>query len=217
MSDRKTPPAPHDEEETQNAPRGRPVGDREARRKELLSAAASVIAREGYTKASLRAVAEHAGQSTGAVTYYFANKEELIAALMESVFDHFDSILESVRESTDVRMLFQHWLALAERNEMFWPVTSELFAKGRREPAFAEIIARRYERYRRVHTSILKAGQQRGTVRTDIPADLLTDQLCAMGDGWMLMYSVEPTRFTPKRIRVLIEAVCTLIAPPPSA
>ncbi|REM27287.1 TetR/AcrR family transcriptional regulator, partial [Mycobacterium tuberculosis] len=44
-------------------------------------------------------------------------------------------------------------------------------------------------------------------------ADLLADQLSAMGDGWMLMYPVEPKRFTSKRIRALIDAIGVLIAP----
>src|SRR5215471_17583898 len=74
--------------------RGRPVGDREARRTELLNAAISVIAQEGPAEASLRKVAERAGCSTGAVTYYFANREEMMAAVIESQFDMFDAMLK---------------------------------------------------------------------------------------------------------------------------
>ncbi|TDD36229.1 TetR/AcrR family transcriptional regulator, partial [Saccharopolyspora elongata] len=50
----------------------------------------------------------------------------------------------------------------------------------------------------------------------DIPADLLADQLAAMGDGWMMMYPFEPQRFTPKRLQALTDAALTLIAPAPS-
>lgn len=45
--------------------RGRPVGDREAKRAELLRAAISVIAQEGFAGASLRKVAQRAGCTTG--------------------------------------------------------------------------------------------------------------------------------------------------------
>ncbi|MNY40293.1 hypothetical protein D3C86_1750270 [compost metagenome] len=79
------------------------------------------------------------------------------------------------------------------------------------------MIVRRYAQFRRIQTSILKEGQERGSVRRDIPAELLADQLSAMGDGWMLMYPVESRRFTPKRIRALIDAVGVLIAPAPGA
>lgn len=112
-----------------------------------------MIADEGYANASLRKVARHAGYTTGAVTYYFANKEELVVALMESAFDRFGTMLESARES--------------------------------------------------------------GAIRNDIPADILTDQLVAMGDGWMMMYPIEPRRFTPKRMRALIDALAVLVDPVP--
>lgn len=195
--------------------RGRPVGDREGKRKALLRAAASVIAEEGYANASLRKVAKHAGYTTGAVTYYFANKEELVVALMESAFDRFEAMLGAARESGDILAPFESWMRLTDRSRRFWPATSELLAQGRHEPAFAEVIARRYARYRRILASLVKEAQERGEVRNDIPADILTDQIVAIGDGWMMMYPIESKRFTPKRMRALIDALAVLIAPVP--
>lgn len=216
MPERKNKPTQDDSQTDQVTPRGRPAGDREAKRQELLRAAALVIAREGYAKGSLRTVAQQAGHSTGAVTYYFANKEELVVALLESAFDRYDAMLESVRESGDVHALLGCWLQLNQRSATFLPEFSELLAQGRYEPVFADVIARRYARYRRIYASILKTAQERGTVRTDISAEVLADQLCAMGDGWILMYPVEPKRFTPKRIQALIEGLGALIAPIPA-
>lgn len=66
------------------AKRGRPIGDREAKSGELIEAARYVIAREGYAGASLRKVTARAGCSTGAVTYYFANKEAMVATVAGS-------------------------------------------------------------------------------------------------------------------------------------
>ncbi|MEV0084019.1 TetR/AcrR family transcriptional regulator [Saccharopolyspora sp. NPDC050642] len=197
--------------------RGRPTGDHAAKRAELLKAATSVIAQEGYANASLRKVARRAGCTTGAVTYYFANKEELVTALAESRFDTYDAMLEAVREQTDIKALFQRWLDLTTGDPEFWPVMSQLLAHARYEPALSAVIEQRYARYRAVHATILEAGQERGTVRDDIPADLLADQLAAMGDGWMMMFPFEPERFTPSRVRALVDAALTLIAPTPGS
>ena len=82
-------PALH-QEPGERAKRGRPIGDREAKSGELIEAARYVIAREGYAGASLRKVAARAGCSTGAVTYYFANKEAMVATVAEALFDEFD-------------------------------------------------------------------------------------------------------------------------------
>ncbi|MFK8844970.1 TetR/AcrR family transcriptional regulator [Streptomyces sp. Ac-502] len=195
--------------------RGRPTGDHAAKRAALLEAAASVIAREGYANASLRKVAQRAGCTTGAVTYYFANKEELVTALAESRFDTYDAMLAAARERADLRGLLERWLELVTSDPDFWPVMSQLLAHARYEPSFAALIQRRYARYRQAHAAALAAGQARGAVRDDIPADLLADQLSAMGDGWMMMHPFEPERFTADRIRALIEAAITLVAPGP--
>ena len=79
-----------------------------------------------------------------------------------------------------------------------------------------EVIAGRYARYRAVHTEILAEGQAQGTVRDDIPADVLADQLSAMGDGWMMMLPIESKRFATKRVQTLLDATMALIAPLPT-
>ncbi|MGG2464400.1 TetR/AcrR family transcriptional regulator [Streptomyces sp. RGM 3693] len=193
--------------------RGRPTGDHEVKRAELLKAATSVIAEEGYANASLRKVAQRAGCTTGAVTYYFANKEALVVALAESRFDSYDAMLEASRAQTDVKGLFEWWLDRTIGDPEFWPVMSQLLAHARYEPAFAALIEQRYTRYRGVYASILATGQAQGTIRDDIPADLLADHLSAIGDGWMVMFPFEPERFTPSRVQALLDSAVALISP----
>lgn len=193
--------------------RGRPVGDREARRAEILKAALAVIAEDGYAGASLRRVAERAGCTTGSVTYYFANKEAMMAAVIESRFDLFDTILD-VQDRQDVRAGFQLWLDLMRNEESGERLGGlQLLAHARHEPTLAAVYQRRYGRYRDALTGNLARQQAEGRVRTDIPADILSDQLCAMGDGWMMLLPIEPERFTPERTQVLLDATMALIAP----
>ncbi len=193
--------------------RGRPTGNHDAKRAELLKAVTTVIAEEGYANASLRKVAQRAGYTTGAVTYYFANKDELITALVESRFDRYDAMLEVAREQPDIPALIRRWLAMTTGDSQYWPVMSELLVHARSEPALAALIRTRYARYRDMHASIIKSAQARGAIRDDIPADLLGDQLAAMGDGWMMMYPFEPERFTPTRAEALLDAAMRLIVP----
>jgi AcrR family transcriptional regulator len=200
------------------ARRGRPVGDREAKRAELLKAAVSVIAREGFAGASLRKVAQRAGCTTGAVTYYFANKEAMVIAVAESLFDQFDVLLGKGQHRIDVWVGLQRWLDWINSSDPEpWQAAFQLLAHARHEPAFATLYRRRYARYRDALTAILARGQERGVIRRDIPADLLADQLSAMGDGWMLMFPVEPNRFQPARVQALLDATISMISPPQEA
>lgn len=197
------------------ARRGRPTGDHDAKRAALLKAAISVIAEEGYAAASLRKVAQRAEQTTGAVTYYFANREEMVTAVAQSVFDEFDSLLQNTGERVDVKALLQQWLALTEADDPdLWPALFQLLAHARHEPAFTAEVRRRYAQFRQRFTVILERGQLQGVVRKDIPADLLADQISAMSDGWLMMFPIEPKRFKPERLRALLDATVTLIGIP---
>ena len=194
--------------------RGRPVGDREAKRKELLSAAISVIADEGYAGASMRKVAKKAGHTTGAVTYYFANKEEMVAAVADHVFDQFDATLDLNQNSVDVRSIVQKWLDwTSEEDTDTWLAVFQLLAHARHEPVFASVIRERYSRFRRALTAVLQRGQDQGVIRKDIRADLLADQLSAISDGWQMMLPIEPERFKPDRSQALLDTAITLISP----
>lgn len=209
----------HDNRSKTGAPRGRgrPVGDREARRTELLDAAVSIIAQEGFAEASLRKVAERAGCSTGAVTYYFANREEMMSAVIESQFDVFDAMLRvSDTDGTlDLRGGLKRWLdSLSPNRKGEWVANFQLLSLARHEPALAAVYQRRYARFRDVFAGIIAKGQRQGTVRKDIPADLLADQISAMGDGWMMLFPIEPERFQPKRVKALLDATMALIEPP---
>jgi AcrR family transcriptional regulator len=65
-------------------PRRRAVGDdeKEARRRQILSAAKQVFAVGGYEATTMAAVARAAGVSYGAVYWYFPSKDELFHAVM---------------------------------------------------------------------------------------------------------------------------------------
>ncbi|AIS12969.1 TetR family transcriptional regulator [Pseudomonas chlororaphis subsp. aurantiaca] len=197
------------------ARRGRPVGNHDEKRTELLTAAIAVIAQDGYAGASMRKVAQQAGCTTGAVTYYFANKEEMVTAVAQSLFDQIDTLLERQQEPIDIKSLIEQWLNWMSVDEPNgWLAWFQLLAHARHEPAFAVVIKQRYARFRQVLTSMLETGQKQGKIRDDIAADLLADQISALSDGWMMMLPIEPERFTPARSQALFDAVITLISPP---
>lgn len=163
----------------------------------------------------MRKVAKQAGCTTGAVTYYFANKEDMDSAVAQSLFDRFDSLLDANQGRIDIRGLIEQWLDWTQVEETdLWLALTQLLAHARHEPAFADIVQARYSRFRHALSSILAKGQNQGIVRNDIPADLLADQLSAMADGWMMLLPIEPDRFNPARGDALIGAVITLISPP---
>jgi len=194
--------------------RGRPIGDREAKRKALLRAGIKVIADLGYAGASLRKVAKEAGHTTGAITYYFEDKQAMVRAVIEHMFDEFDEMLESGDDVGDMRRRYKRWIELNSDSDV-WLASFQLLARARHEPAFAAIYQQRYRRYRDRLAEIIGKQQAAGVTRRDIPADMLADHLSSIGDGWMMMLPIEPERFAPKRVEMLIDSITSLLAPSP--
>jgi AcrR family transcriptional regulator len=65
-----------------DSPRGQPKGDKRNRtRAKLMEAARSLIREKGYEHATLDAIAERAGMTTGAIYGNFKNRDELFLAL----------------------------------------------------------------------------------------------------------------------------------------
>jgi len=196
------------------AKRGRPIGDREAKSGELIEAARYVIAREGYAGASLRKVAARAGCSTGAVTYYFANKEEMVTKVTHALFDEFDGWLSDQPSSIDIRAIFDRMILwTTSRKGDAWLVALQLLVRAASDPPLAAVIQKRYAQFRRKLTRLLESGQAQGVIRGDMPADLLSDQISAMGDGWAMMFPVEPERFGRGRIHDLVNAAIAMLTP----
>ncbi|HLY79012.1 MAG TPA: TetR family transcriptional regulator C-terminal domain-containing protein, partial [Caulobacteraceae bacterium] len=95
-----------------------------------------------------------------------------------------------------------------------WLVMLQLLVGARSNPALAAVIARRDARFMVNLTKLIEQGQAGGLIRRDFPADVLADQLCAMADGWALVYPLEPERFAHGRFRHLVDTAAAMLAPP---
>ncbi|NTZ88779.1 TetR family transcriptional regulator [Burkholderia metallica] len=196
--------------------RGLSEVDREARRAELLKAAVSVIAEEGFAGASLRKVAQRAGCTTGAVTYYFSNKEQMITAVAENLYDQFDLTLEGAQHG--IGSIFGMWLKMINADDCSaWKAAVQMLTQAPHQPALLSVYQRRCAQFREAFATILAREQSRGTVRKDIPAVVLADHISATVDGWMVRFPMEPEGSRSARIQALVAATVSMIAPPPTA
>ncbi|MEM5432990.1 TetR-like C-terminal domain-containing protein [Cupriavidus oxalaticus] len=78
-----------------------------------------------------------------------------------------------------------------------WLVQFQLIAQARLDPELAAIFQRRYAQYRRKRVG--ERGQEEGVIRNDITAELLADQLSAIGEGWMMMLPIGQRRVPSRR------------------
>lgn len=192
--------------------RGRPVGDHDSKRNELVNAVIELLSEKGCQGISFRKVAAKVGCTTGAVTYYFENKEAMLIAATDYLFGQFELILAG--ENGDVKIVLDNWLnwSLSESSEVA-PIVAELFVYARQDPNYAQHLQKWYVRMRSSLTATLEQGQARGEIRTDIDAAFLADQLSALVDGWMIISPIEPQRYDPQQTKAFFDITLKLLAP----
>jgi AcrR family transcriptional regulator len=88
--------------------------DREQRRRDILNATSQLLAEQGISGLSLRAVASRLGGSTTLITHYFATQAELLDGLAYSMLDEWEAELtelESGAGSAEERLaVLLNWL-----------------------------------------------------------------------------------------------------------
>ncbi len=98
------------------------------RQEEFLQAATNLVAREGFSKLTIRNIAEEIGLKEGSVYRHFPSKFELLQALLHNLEDkltpHFDK-------------LFTTELEPSERLEAF---ILGLFSEFEKSPSFAQLV-----------------------------------------------------------------------------
>ncbi len=83
---------------------------RDVRKEQILRSAAEVFARKGVASTRINDLAEAAGVSQGLLYRYFANKEEVFAALLERLVQETIRQVHSALEHPGTPWEQLHWL-----------------------------------------------------------------------------------------------------------
>ncbi|HUI96970.1 MAG TPA: TetR/AcrR family transcriptional regulator [Xanthobacteraceae bacterium] len=164
---------------------------------EILEAAFTEFARNGYAATTLDQIAERAGVTKGTIYVYFENKEHLfismVRELTKATLDTVHGMFERHEGSTAslLRALFgfiyQHIVEDRRRRE----VARMLIAEAGRFPALAD---RYYEEIHRPCLAMLERVIRRGIDRGEIPPSAVVDcpqviiAPIALVDLWMMMF-----------------------------
>lgn len=180
------------------------VVDHDQRRAAIAAAAAEVIADDGIDAVTMKGIAERAGVTTGAVTHYFADKDEvLLAALLlvdTSMQMRLDVAMALGQSSVDSILAA---LPHDEDSRRYWTVWRVFSDRASRSPALLE-------HYRTSTEGWVEAGARAIAAQRDISdedarldAEVLVGVVDAIGDA----ASVDPERWPVDRQRRVVEHV----------
>lgn len=176
--------------------------DGEARRREVVGAAAKLVSIGGFEVLTLSNLAKELGGSMRLVTHYFADRRDLIAALLDAGLRDTAAIQEDLRCIDDdrARLLFAlSWLLPDdEESRQLERVRVALIIHKEREPDVSAFFSQVDTAVR----SVLTLALPKSSVW---PQDLLVDVLRAWATGIAVSTVEHPERWTPARQREATE------------
>jgi AcrR family transcriptional regulator len=166
------------------------------RQEVVLAAAGTEFAEHGYAAASTNRIIERADSSKGELYYYFENKADLLATVVEeavarAMVEMDLPALEELDAATfwdRVRDMTRGSLRLMELDTWYMRVLRSLY-RLRDEPAARAATAGLMDRARDLVAAFIQRGRDLGVVRADLPLELLVEMHLAAdeaGDRWMM-------------------------------
>ena len=184
----------------------------------ILRAAGEEFAGKGFEAASINRIILESGMSKGSVYYYFEDKADLFATVVEVGTKRI--MEETGFPALEVLGPDEFWDALLElthrsvellQRDDWWIKIGRAYHRIRREEGVGPAVDRLRDLGREMWGAIIQRGQALGVIRTDLPMDLLVEITMGAdegGDRWMMEHWDE---FTPDALASIVDSRVDLI------
>jgi len=167
------------------------------RQREILDVAARHFANDGLAGASVNRILADCGLSKGAAYYYFFDKNDLYATVVEESWQGLLSDLGLDLQALDaegfwpaLERLYRHQILAFSDRPWLWLVGRGVRA-ALADPATGPALAGRLAALSQATSGVVARGQALGVVRTDLPDALLTAMFEGLDDGidaWLVAH-----------------------------
>ncbi len=189
----------------------------DAKTRQILKAARTILARRGYAGTTVSLVAAEAGVSRGLLHYYFKNKEDMLARVIDENMAAsvilVEDLLARSRNATEIAdRLVEALQQLFKIDPDFFSLFFEAEAAARQSPALASQLRTLYGNFRRAVQKGLQAAIDRGDIAPPIPATGLSAILTSIIDGLGLQLITETDLVDDRQIwDAAHKSVCLLL------
>jgi AcrR family transcriptional regulator len=180
------------------------VVDHEQRRRELGHAVWRVIRRDGVERASVRAVADEAGWSPGALRHYFASQSELLAFAMRLVVERIEERIAGLDRATDprqaVEQVLHELLPLDDERRAENEVWLAFTARALIDPDLRVQHDEVHDALHQACASAIETLAAAGLANAATATALQAERLHALTDGLAVHTALRPDLMRPERI-----------------
>jgi AcrR family transcriptional regulator len=176
----------------------------EERKLQIIEAAVSVFAREGFNKARMDDIADKAGLSKGALYWYFKSKDAIISAILDSLFDR---EISRIRKMVDVDLPAREMLEVYINSvtedivamKPIMPILYEFIAMGFRQKSIQKSMQRYLRGFMEVAEPLIQRGIDKGDF-IDVDPTKASHTLGALIEGSIILWSYDPENIDVKEV-----------------
>ncbi|MEM1403220.1 MAG: TetR/AcrR family transcriptional regulator [Pseudomonadota bacterium] len=190
------------------------------RRDQIARATIGLIEEQGVQKASLRAIARRAGCTTGVLTHYYDNKDDLLEeALLVALTDlerDWDCASDEASAVNALRSFSLTQIPVDGGLEKKWSAWQLFVRKRGRYGKVARKLVVLQRENRRKLSLLLVRGQEEGVIRPDLAIDELVDLWNATLNGYGRLSPFMARRMSKQRVNTLVTTQLKLLGGKPS-
>lgn len=191
------------------------VVDHQQRKAMIANAACLVIARDGLESVTLADVGRQADCTTGTITHYFHDKEEVLTAALDHAIKTMNArmVRRLTKNPEDVLGFLCETLPLGSRGRAETKVWYCFWSRAMHDNHLAKSQRSMHQQWRTRVGKLLCAMQKRGEIVLRHDAEDEAEALCAMINGLGLRATLDPGEWPAARQVRLLEDYLSRLQP----
>ena len=186
-------------------------------RSKVATAALGLISREGLKGASLRAIARELDSTTGVLTHYFRNKEELLLFVLETIMTRLAEIMvQAAADTQGLQRLQVMMLAILPTTPelvTIWRVWLAFVGAALGDNGLIEEHKRHYANFKAFLRKELTLLQAAGEIPSDLDLDFEAAAWIATFDGIGVNMIAAPQSYSPEELETLVSRYLKTLEP----
>lgn len=185
------------------------IVDWEARKDEILQATWRVIARDGLSRTTVRAIAREADCSLGILSHYFDNKMDILASALllshRRVRERTEKKVVGLNGMSALRIAMLEALPLDAERQLEARIEVSFWGRILSDPRLSELGQLEVNLLASRLRGHLNEARAAGELREDLNLDLATQELLVLIDGVSVERTHFPASVPPKRQIEMLE------------
>lgn len=185
------------------------IVDHASRKKKIIAEASRLIAEHGYDQLTIRGLAHAMDISTGAITHYYASKDDILLSALQSVHERFyaraSKAIGKKQGVSALRARMRASIPLTPSVRRDWAIMFQFWASATRKRNFGRYMSEEHKRLQALDMLHLEYARSHDEISPDLRLRNVAEQLDSMTTGIGVSSTFNATRLNKNHTFQIID------------